>query len=184
MDAMHDHPVAAASGRGSGETLQGRFQRLLERHRGIVLKVAHAYCRHPEDRRDLIQEISTQLWRAFPGYDTGRPFATWMYRVALNVAISQVRIAAGRSRHHVALDDAAWAQVPAADTDGEHERRQLLNQALERLDPMHRALLLLYLEERSQREIAEVLGISESNVATRLHRLRQRLREMFDDASH
>jgi RNA polymerase sigma-70 factor (ECF subfamily) len=74
---------------------QAKFEALLERHQKIVYKVANTYCRHAEDRRDLVREISTQLWRAFPRYDEGRSFSTWMYRIALNVAISFAR----RARH-------------------------------------------------------------------------------------
>ncbi|MCL7714328.1 sigma-70 family RNA polymerase sigma factor [Stenotrophomonas sp. CPCC 101365] len=68
-----------------------RFTELLQRHRGILLKVAGSYARQREDREDLAQEIAAQLWRAWPGYDPARPFSTWMYRIALNVAISQLR---------------------------------------------------------------------------------------------
>ncbi len=68
-----------------------RFRELLERHRRIVFKVAATYCRDPHDRADLAQEIAVQLWRAFPKYDGARAFSTWMYRVALNVAISHLR---------------------------------------------------------------------------------------------
>ena len=80
------------------------FQTLLQQHRGIVAKVAGTYAWHPDDRDDLMQEIATQLWRAWPGYDPQRPVATWMYRIALNVAISHVR-SAGQRAPHVPLDE-------------------------------------------------------------------------------
>lgn len=162
----------------TGEAARERFLELLDRHRGIVLKVAHSYCRDAEDRLDLVQEIHAQLWRGWPSYDPQRPFTTWMYRVALNVAISWVRATAAHRRHHAPVDDRELAAV-ADGGDETRERQHLLLQVLERLDPMHRALLLLHLEDRSQHEIADVLGISESNVATRLHRLRRHLRELF-----
>lgn len=73
------------------DTRQIRFMDLLERHRRIVLKVASLYCWSAEERRDLVQEITLQLWRAFPKYDETRVFSTWMYRIALNVAISSAR---------------------------------------------------------------------------------------------
>jgi RNA polymerase sigma-70 factor (ECF subfamily) len=71
--------------------LDARFAALLDQHRGIVFKVANSYCRNPEDRQDLAQDIAAQLWRAFPRYDATRSFSTWMYRIALNVAISYKR---------------------------------------------------------------------------------------------
>lgn len=154
---------------------RGEFERLLERHRGIVLKIAHAYCRDSEDRRDLAQEIATQLWKALPAWDRERPFSTWMYRVALNVAISHAR-AAGE-RRHLPLDEAGVE--PSHDADAAREADdgvRALYRCIERLDPLNRALMLLYLDERSQREIGEILGLSETNVATKIGRLKTRIR--------
>ena len=154
-----------------------QFGELLERHRGIVLKVAGTYAWQPEDRADLAQEIAAQLWRAYPGYDPARSFSTWMYRIALNVAISFVRGDGRRQQHAVSLDEDLHE---VGDEGADHETEQhlrLLRRCIERLEPLNRALLLLYLEDRCHREIAEVLGISESNVATKLGRLKQRLRD-------
>lgn len=164
---------------------RARFAALLDTHRGIVFKVANTYCRHAEDRQDLAQEIAAQLWRAFPGYDPARPFSTWMYRIALNVAISHVRTAGGRARdvpleeHHDTHDGLA-----VDDGTARHEsdqRIRALYAVIDRQPPMDRALLLLWLEERTQREIADVLGITESNVSTKLNRLKQRIREQLAD---
>ena len=155
---------------------RAEFADVLQRHRGLVFKVAHSYSRDAEDRDDLAQEIAAQLWRAWPSYDPHRPLATWMYRIALNVAISHLR---GRSRHdahHVPLDESHEAIEGAAD-DAEADRLRTLQQLIARLDALDRALLLLYLDERSHREIAEILGLTETNVATRIGRLKQRLRD-------
>lgn len=162
------------------DTTRERFQHLLERHHGIVLKVAHSWCRHAEDRRDLAQEIRAQAWKAFPAYDDSRSFSTWMYRIALNVAISFARSHGERARQSVALDDSGVE--PALDGDAALENDdgiRALYRCIAQLDPLNRALLLLYLDERSQREIADILGISETNVATRIGRLKQRLRNDF-----
>jgi len=155
---------------------RAQFGELLERHRGIVLKVAGTYAWLPEDRADLAQEIAVQLWRAFPKYDPARSFSTWMYRIALNVAISFVRGDGARRQHAVPLDEELHeVGIDGADHETDQQLR-LLRRCIDGLDPLNRALLLLYLEDRSHREIAEVLGISESNVATKLGRLKQRLR--------
>jgi RNA polymerase sigma-70 factor (ECF subfamily) len=91
---------------------QERFLALLESHQNIVFKVASIYCWDSEERRDLIQEITMQLWRAFPSYDEKRVFSTWMYRIALNVAISSAR-KAGRLRRLVApLENSDIGSVP------------------------------------------------------------------------
>lgn len=155
------------------------FSALLQRHRGIVFKVANTYARLAEDRDDLAQEIAARLWHAYPKYDPARSFSTWMYRVALNVAISHVREQTVRGRHDaVPLDE---GMHDLADGDGvDHERDQhirLLQGFIERQPPLERALLLLYLEDRPQREIAEILGITESNVSTKIGRLKQRIRD-------
>lgn len=167
------------------ETPRTRFADLFDAHRGIVFKVANTYCRHPDDRQDLAQEIAAQLWRAFPGYDPARAFTTWMYRIALNVAISHVRSDARRAPQ-VSIDDHdGHPALAVEDGDPEDARVRALHAVIDRQPPLDRALLLLWLDERSQREIADVLGISESNVSTKLNRLRQRIREQLagDDAS-
>lgn len=156
---------------------QEEFRDLLERHRKIVFKVVNTYSRHTDDRADLAQEIAAQLWRAFPGYDPQRTFSTWMYRIALNVAISHVRGETHRQRHAVPLDqdlhDIADENGADHETD---ERVRALHRFIRQLDPLNRALLLLYLEDHSTREIADILGISETNVATKIGRLKQRIR--------
>ncbi len=154
-----------------------RFQALLAQHEKIVFKVAAMYCRNAEDRRDLAQEICVQAWRSFGSYDEARSFSTWMYRIALNVAISFARQAGHRSRHAVPLhEDAHDIADDSAVPNEPDERVRALHAFIAQLDALHRALMLLYLEDRSYREIAEVLGISETNVATKINRLKQRIR--------
>ncbi|MGH8678457.1 MAG: RNA polymerase sigma factor [Burkholderiales bacterium] len=161
--------MADVDGSGFGERL--------ETHRGIVFKVANTYCRHPDDRADLAQEIAAQLWSAWPKYDPARSFSTWMYRIALNVAISFVRSDSQHQRRTVPLDEALHDVADESGSDHEGEQRLRLLQAfIERQTPIDRALLLLYLEDRSQREIGEVLGLSETNVSTKIGRLKQRIR--------
>ncbi len=184
---MDSSPVTAIA--DAMDSPQTRFAALLEQHRGIVFKVALTYCRHRDDRQDLTQEIAAQLWRAFPGYDPARPFSTWMYRIALNVAISHVRSSGSRA-HAVSLDEEFFEEhdshpgLAVDDGTAQHEVDQQLRAlyaVIHRQSPMDRALLLLWLEDRSQREIADVIGISESNVATKLNRLKQRIREQIAD---
>ncbi len=156
---------------------QQRFAELLEQHRRIVFKVANTYSFNTDDRADLAQEIAAQLWRAYPSYDPQRSFSTWMYRIALNVAISQVRSRTHKDRHSVALDESLHDVADANGTDHEADQQvRALQRFIGRLDKLNRALLLLYLEDQSYREIADILGISETNVATKIGRLKQRIR--------
>ena len=164
----HEQTMAAEAG------LSARFHAELERHRGIVLKVAASYCRDPHDRADLAQEIAAQLWHAFPRYDGTRAFSTWMYRVALNVAISIARSQRWQAPEAAPLDE---ADVAALDDTAEREHgvSELMG-FIGALDELNRALILLYLEGQSYAEIADVLGISETNVATKINRAKQTLR--------
>lgn len=167
------------------DSAQTRFSALLDQHRGIVLKVAASYCRDSHDRQDLAQEITLQLWRAFPQFDQARSFSTWMYRIALNVAISHLR-GSVRGERTSALDDVPETHSALHVDDhttqlAEDQPLRTLYAVINRQSGLDRALLLLWLEDRSQREIADILGISESNVATKLSRLKERIREQFNN---
>lgn len=159
-------------------TRQQRFEQLLAQHERIVFKIAGLYA-PADDRRDLAQEIIIQLWPSFGRYDERQAkFSTWMYRIALNVAISATR------RHHGSLASRiepleqhhleTIASHPA--TVEKDERLDALYAFVGELEPLNRALILLYLDERPYSEIADVLGISETNVATKIGRIKQTLR--------
>lgn len=166
-----------------GRPDQQHFEALLREHQRIVFKVANVYARDAHDRDDLSQEIAAQLWRSFGTFDARRAkFTTWMYRVALNVAISYTRSATRSNANQVEPLDGVHLQTVASDIDAQHaaleksERTVALHAFIARLDALNRALVLLYLEDRSYAEIADVLGISETNVATKLNRIKQKLR--------
>lgn len=160
-----------------GSLDQQRFEALWREHRGIVLKVASVYARGAEERHDLAQEIGAQLWRAFAGYDARRAkFSTWLYRIALNVAISHLRRTGGEAGRFEPLEKTHLETIagePAVEPD---ERLDALYAFIGELDALNRALILLYLEDRSYAEIADVLGISATNVATKINRIKTRLR--------
>jgi RNA polymerase sigma factor (sigma-70 family) len=164
---------------------QDHFQSLLREHEGIVFKVAGLYAHHAEDRRDLAQEIGLQAWRSFARFEPGKAkFSTWLYRVALNVAISQLRKASANASgrleplelHH--LESIGAEAVPEPD-----ERLTSLHAFIGQLDALNRALILLYLEDKSYAEIADILGISETNVATKISRIKQTLRGQMTGAT-
>jgi RNA polymerase sigma factor (sigma-70 family) len=157
---------------------QERFLSLLDEHKKILYKVAGSYCRLPEDRQDLTQEIVVQLWRSFDRYDESYRFSTWMYRIALNVAISFYRSATRRSRDTVPAEESI---LEIADPRGSgsaevDENLLLLRQQIDQLDELDRALIILYLDGNRYDTIAEILGISETNVGTKLGRIKQKLR--------
>jgi RNA polymerase sigma factor (sigma-70 family) len=156
---------------------QTDFEALLQAHCGIVFKTVNTYCWRSEDRDDLAQEISAQLWRAWPKFDASRPFSTWMYRIALNVAISFVRKEVQHRRVFTPLEEELHDTGPPPSTDSDAtERMERLQRFIAVEPPFERALLLLYLEDRPQKEIAEILGITPTNVSTKISRLKQRIR--------
>lgn len=162
---------------------QRRFAALLHEHQRIVFKIAGAYARDVHERDDLAQEIAAQLWRSFGAFDGSRAkFTTWMYRVALNVAISHVRSAKRidarqmESLESVHMEAVAGTDAAHDETLEHDQRMAALNAFIGGLDALNRALVLLYLEDRDYAEIAAVLGISETNVATKLNRIKHKLR--------
>lgn len=159
---------------------QEDFLALVDSHQRLLLKVGWAYTFNAHDRDDLIQEIVGQLWAAFGNYDRERKFSTWMYRVALNVAIDFHRRRLRRGRESKRLDDTSEPTAP--ENRPKQEQLEEFRELLEQQSDADRAILLLYLEGNSYREIAEVIGTSESNVGTRLSRLKKSLRASVDSS--
>ena len=159
------------------------FQELIEQHRGILFKVAKAYCPNEEELEDLVQEMMIQIWQALPRYNAQYKSSTWIYRIALNVAISSYRKKTTRQRQQQALD---VQPLLGAETDFNEQEQQfrLLEQFISELKELDRALMVLYLEDRSHAEIAEILGISVSNVATKIGRIKDKLKQRFSQHQH
>lgn len=171
-----------------------RFAMLLAQHRGLLRKIAWGFSDCPADRADLEQDMAAQLWAVFPAWDGERPFATWAYRVGLNVALSGRRAtqarggtamrAPGRGSNDATdspTDDAAAHDpldhlVDPGATPEQIAQQRDLHRVVAALEPLNRALLLLWLDDLPYRDIGEVLGLSESNVGVRLNRLKARLR--------
>ncbi len=159
---------------------QATFQALIEGHKKILYKVCNSYCKDRDSREDLAQEIVIQLWRSFGKFDGRCQFSTWMYRIALNVAISFYRSESARTRHVISGERNLLETVD--ETGNPPEDVRLLYEFIERLDPLNKALILLYLDENSYQEIAEVLGITETNVATKISRLKNKMKMEFSGA--
>lgn len=163
------------------------FQRWLAEHGGAVLKVARAYTLTAEDRQDLVQEILLQVWRSLPRFEGRAGASTWAYRVALNTAIAwrrreHRRLAPGRSL--VETEELPASGPDASRQAADREIVERLYTAIRRLSETDAALVLLYLDDLSYRQIAEVLGISETNVGARLSRARKALGELLNEEPH
>jgi len=154
-----------------------QFLALLQGQQRLLYKVAYIYCRDPEERPDLLQEIAIQLWRAFPHYDKRASVSTWAYRVAANAAISYRRHEGRRIRNTLPLDFAFDVADGAFESDSAQARE--LRALIDGLDELNRALMLFYLEGFDHAEIAEILGTSASNVSTRLNRIKTKLQSQL-----
>lgn len=155
------------------------FITVLESHKGILYKVAKAYCQDEDDRKDLVQEMTVQLWRSFETYNDEYKYSTWMYRIALNVAISFYRKENRRKHLSNPLTENVLEVSEISGANDIEENVGFLLQFIAELKEMDKALMLLYLEEKSHREMADIIGISESNVATKIGRIKAILKQKF-----
>ena len=156
------------------------FLRLLEEHKGIIIKICNAYCQARDDKEDLSQEIVYNLWKAFANYTPDYKFSTWLYRVALNVAITYYR-KEKRSLQFTAYDESLIVFEEETYDKALDGNLLLLQQFIFELKEIDKSIMLLYLDDKSYHEIAEITGISETNVATRINRIKTNLKAKFSN---
>lgn len=156
---------------------------MINTHRGIIYKVCNLYGKEREYREDLFQEIVLQLWRSFPTFRNQSLLSTWMYRVALNTAISQFRRDIKKPDKRP-LSGAEFQIPDVSFRQDENENAWLLSQAIQQLTPIEKALVMLYLEEKSYQEIGEIMGITPSNVGVKLNRVKSKLEKIIKKNSH
>lgn len=156
-----------------------QFLAVVQANKGIIYKVANSYCKDAEDRKDLVQEIIVQLWRSFDNYNERFAYSTWIYKISLNVSISSFRKEARRKTINDPITDSILFFEDKS-ADGREEEISLLQKFIQELRELERALMLLYLDEKSYKEIAEIVGISETNVATKISRIKKILKQKFE----
>jgi len=167
-----------------GSDKKDRFIQTIDEHKKIIYKIVNSYCPNREDRKDLEQEIIIQLWKSFDKYDDHHKYSTWMYRIALNVAISFYRKERKWSLKSDFYNEASIFNM--VDENGKDEAEldnqiKLLQTFINNLNELNKALMLLYLEEKSHEEIAEILGITKTNVATKIGRIKVKLKKEFEN---
>jgi RNA polymerase sigma-70 factor, ECF subfamily len=153
------------------------FRQWLGEHTGLLVKVVRSFAEGPADQDDLFQEILLQVWLSLPNFREDSKPTTWLYRVALNTALAWKRNEKKRSRRQgsPSLFDVAAPSVASAEADRNDRLVDQLYAAIRALPPAKRALVVLYLDGFSYREIADVVGISESNVGVSLNRIKKEL---------
>lgn len=158
------------------------FTQLLNAHPGLLYKVCRLYAPTEADRQDLFQEIVLQLWRAYPKFRGEAKPGTWLYRVALNTAISNFRTA--RRQPAEALSEAMLQQLPDLTDSVADERHAQLYAAIAQLPAVEKALITLYLDDFSYAEIGGILGLTASHVGVKLLRTRTRLASLIKNTIH
>jgi len=159
--------------------LEQNFVELLEQHQNIVHKVCRLYTNNYDAHNDLFQEITIQLWKAFPKFRGDSKFSTWMYRVGLNTAITLYR----KSKRTINTQqfDTVQFKISAEEYDStEEEQLKLLYKAVHQLNDIEKALVFLYLEDKNYREISETMGITEVNARVKMNRVKTKLRTILN----
>jgi RNA polymerase sigma-70 factor, ECF subfamily len=156
---------------------QDQFLDILEKNIGIILKISGAYAKTVHDKEDLINDITLELWKSFERFKGDSKISTWIYRVALNTSMNYKR-----KKEHTRisfLDDLKQADYP--NWPGEQQdlsQSDILYQCIDELSNLNKAIILLYLDGNSHEEISEITGISNSNVGTRISRIKEQLKEL------
>ena len=159
--------------------LEHRFVANLERHQNIVHKICRIYTNDQDSHNDLFQEITIQLWKAFPKFRGDAKFSTWMYRVALNTAITLYR----KSKRSIKTQDIDTVsfKIKADEYDDQTEQQlKLMYTAVKQLNDIDKALVFLYLEDQSYKEISDTLGITEVNARVKMNRVKTKLKSILN----
>jgi RNA polymerase sigma-70 factor (ECF subfamily) len=159
--------------------LEESFLQLINGNAGLVYKIINAYCDEREEKEDLYQEIVYQLWKAFPSFQGKSKITTWMYRVALNTALTYFKKSQPiRKQDQLEQYEEHFSEEMAYE---EKEKLSLFYEALKTLGRIERAIVMLYLDGKSYEEIADITGLSTSNVGVKLNRTKKKLKYQLTD---
>lgn len=170
------HQAIGVGNRIAVKDLKPEFIHLITHNQGIIHKVCNLYCDAADEREDLFQEILLQLWKGYKAYKGEAKPTTWMYRVALNTAISSFRKRKRRPQGQGLSDYEFQIPSPTTDPDAD-EKRRFLYRAINKLSKVEKAIIMLYLEEHSYDEIAEIVGITRNHVGVKINRIKAKLKK-------
>lgn len=153
------------------------FITAIKSNEGMIYKIASIYTNSIEDRYDLIQEIIYQLWKSFDSFNQKSSLSTWMYSVAMNVSIYHLK--SGKRKVLTVPLEEQLLDFHEADNTGLEEKLQVLRQHLNNLNLLDKGIVMLYLENKSYEEIAQIIGISVSNVGTKISRIKEKLKKQI-----
>lgn len=155
--------------------LEREFLDMIAAQKRVIYKVCYIYAKDQDDLNDLFQEVVLNLWKSFPSYRGDSTVTTWVYRIAMNTCITFLRRSNTRLQTIPMTADVASL---VADEEGRTGQLQELYRLINKLGKLERALILLWLEELSYQEMADILGISKANVAVKLLRTKEKLKKM------
>ncbi|WP_396637809.1 RNA polymerase sigma factor [Maribacter sp. R77961] len=151
------------------------FSKLIREHQGLIYKVASIYTNTKQDQEDLFQEIVYQLWKYFDSFRNESKITTWMYRVGMNTAITYLKKSKRKNLNSIPISEAIIGSSEVSDEVYE-ERLKQLYQHIQHLNSLEKGLMLLLLEGKSYKEMAEITGLSDSNIGTKISRIKSKLR--------
>ncbi len=159
-------------------SLEKQFLEQIEKHKGVIFKISKMYMDNFDDQKDLFQEITFQVWKAYPSFEGKSLFSTWLYRVALNTAI--VFLKTEKKRSFIQNDEVENFQIVAADYNDDQEMKLAkMYKAIQQLNEIDKALIFYYLQDYSGKEIAENMGITEINARVKLKRAKEKLKQLI-----
>ncbi|MBX3240134.1 MAG: RNA polymerase sigma factor [Chitinophagaceae bacterium] len=156
--------------------MEAAFLQLVQQHAGILHKVCNLYCTHPGDRQDLLQEMMLQLWKSFPAFRNEAKLSTWIYRVVLNTAITAFRKEEKRPATQ-ALTEETILYDREDDASLYNEQWKMIQGAIGDLTDIEKAIIILYLENRTYMEMEDILGISQATLRVKMNRIKEKLRK-------
>ncbi len=158
--------------------LEKEFLEKIENHKGVIFKISKMYMDNFDDQKDLFQEITFQVWKAYPSFEGRSAFSTWLYRIALNTAI--VFLKSEKKRSFIQNGNLDNFKIKSDDYNEEEEQKlKKMYEAINQLNAIDKALIFYYLEDFSGKEIALQLGISEGNARVKLNRAKDKLKEFI-----
>ena len=158
-----------------------KFISVIKDNQPLIYKICYSYCSNPDYRKDLQQEILLQLWNSFSKFDGRVKISTWIYKIALNTAINFYRNDCKHKNKKVPIEASIISPLNFEADSEPDEDVVMLYQFIDRLNEMDKALILLYLDDNKYKEIADILGISETNVATKISRIKSNLKKQFSN---
>ncbi|MBL1220501.1 RNA polymerase sigma factor [Chryseobacterium sp. L7] len=161
------------------KSAEQEFLDKMEKHKGIIFKISKMYMSEKDDRDDLFQEITYQIWKAYPNFRGQSEFSTWLYRIALNTAI--IFLKTEKRRSFISNEDFSEMKVIQDEYDEEKEEKLArMYKAVQQLDSLDKAFIFYYLEDFSGKEIADQMGISEGNARVKMNRAKNKLKDILN----